>query len=85
MSTAFGTMGDWDFLYANALLEPDPNRLRERIASAEAAINERLNALVESPPDNPEKVALIDALRALHVLPARRSRAANPISYGTEA
>ena len=77
-------MGDWDFLYASALLEPDANRLRERITSAEAAIKERLEALAESPPDNPEKVALIDALRALHVLPARRSRAANPISYGTE-
>jgi hypothetical protein len=77
-------MGHWDFLYANALLEPDANRLRERITSAEAAIKERLEALAESPADDPEKVALIDALRALHVLPARRSRAANPISYGTE-
>ena len=84
LNTALSAMGDWDFLYANALLEPDANRLRERIASAEAAINERLNALVESPPDNPEKAALIDALRTLHVLPARRSRAANPISFGTE-
>jgi len=78
-------MGDWDFLYANALLEPDANRLRERITTAEAAIEERLKALAESPPDNAEKVALIDALQALHVLPARRSRAANPISYGTES
>ena len=75
MSTAIANYGDWDFLYANALLEPDGNRLPERIGAAEAAINERLKAIVNR--DNPEKVALVDALRALHALRVRRGRTAN--------
>ena len=74
MSTAIANYGDWDFLYANALLEPDGNRLLERITAAEAAINERLQVLTQRPDDNREKTALIDALRVLHALRARRSR-----------
>jgi hypothetical protein len=85
MGTTIANYGEWDFLYANALLEPDGDRLLERITAAEAAIDERLKALANSPSHNPEKAALIDALRALHTLQARRSRAANPISYGIES
>ena len=83
MSTAIANYGDWDFLFANALLEPDGDRLPERIVAAEAAINERLKAIGNR--DNPEKEALGDALRTLHALGARRSRATNPISYGPES
>jgi hypothetical protein len=57
-------------LYANALLEPDGQRLPERIAAAEAAINERLKAIAHQ--DNTEKMALVDALRALQALRSRR-------------
>ena len=84
MSTAaIAHYGDWEFLYVNALLEPDVNRLAARITAAEAAANERLKAIANS--DNSERAALMDALRALHDLRARRSRAANPISHGAES
>jgi hypothetical protein len=72
MSTAIATFGDWDFLFANALLEPDRHRLPERIGAAEAAINERLKAIGNG--DDPEKEALVDALRALHALRSRPTR-----------
>ena len=72
MSTAIANYGDWDFLYANALLEPDGNRLPERISAAEVAINERLEALGNR--DNSEKAALTDALRALQALRSSRGR-----------
>jgi hypothetical protein len=75
MSTAIANYGDWDFLFANALLEPDRDRLPERIGAAEAAINERLKAIGNR--DDPEKEALVDALRALQAL--RRRSPANPI------
>lgn len=85
MGTTIANYGEWDFLYANALLEPDGNRLPERITAAVAAINLRLQEITTGPGDNAERCALIDALRALHALQARRSRAANPISRGTES
>jgi hypothetical protein len=69
-STTIASYGDWDFLFANALLEPDGDRLLERISAAEAAINDRLKAIGHT--DSPEKEALVDALRALHALQARR-------------
>ena len=72
MSTAIANYGDWDFLYANALLEPDGNRLPERISAAEVAINERLEVIGNR--DNSEKAALVDALRALQALRASRGR-----------
>ena len=72
MSTAIANYGDWDFLFANALLEPDRDRLPERISAAEVAINERLNAMGNR--DNAEKEALVDALRALQALRSRRGR-----------
>jgi hypothetical protein len=75
MSTAISDLGGWDVLYANALLEPDQNRLLERITAAETAINERLNAMGNR--DNAEEEALVDALRVLHALRSRRGRTAN--------
>ena len=72
MATAVTSSGNWDFLYANALLEPNVDRLAERITVAERSINERLKELGNR--DNPEKVALVDALRALHALRARQAR-----------
>jgi hypothetical protein len=72
MSTAIANYGDWGFLFANALLEPDRDRLPERISAAEVAINERLNAMGNR--DNAEKEALVDSLRALQALRSRRGR-----------
>ena len=72
MSTAIANYGDWDFLYANALLEPDGNRLPERISAAEVAINERLEAIGNR--DNSERAALTDALRTLQTLRSRRGQ-----------
>jgi hypothetical protein len=72
MSTAIASFGDWDFLYANALLEPDGNRLPERISAAEVAINERLEAIGNR--DNSERAALTDALRTLQTLRSRRGQ-----------
>jgi hypothetical protein len=76
MATAVTRFGNWDFLYANALLEPDRDRLAERITAAENAINERLKELANR--DTPEKVALVDAVRTLRVLRARQTRAGLP-------
>jgi hypothetical protein len=81
MSTAIANYGDWDFLFANALLEPDGDRLPERIRAAQAAINERLKAIANGSADNAEKAALADALRALRSLRVRRSTA-NPVLTG---
>jgi hypothetical protein len=79
-STTIASYGDWDFLFANALLEPDGDRLVERIRVAEAAINQRLQEIANRSADNSEKEALLDALRALHSLAARKAGA--PTSFG---
>jgi hypothetical protein len=79
-STAIASYGDWDFLFANALLEPDGDRLLERIRVAEAAINQRLQEIANRSADNSEKEALLDALRALHSLAARKP--GDPTSFG---
>ncbi len=70
MATSVTGASEWEFLFANVLLEPDNNRLPERIAAAEAAINERSKALRDEP-DSSEKHALVRALRALQL---RRDR-----------
>jgi hypothetical protein len=80
MSTASANYGDWEFLFVNALIEPDADQLPARISAAEAAINERLKAIANR--DNPEKLALVDALRTLRLLQARRSRATNHVLTG---
>ena len=77
MSTTIANYENWDFLYASALLEPDGNRLPERLTAAEAAINERLKAIENGSARDSEKIALLDALRALQALRARRARTAN--------
>ncbi len=71
-STTVASYGDWDFLFANALLEPDGDRLLERIRVAEAAINQRLQEIANHSADNSERDALLDALRALHSLQGSR-------------
>jgi hypothetical protein len=77
MATAVTSSENWDFLYANALLEPDRDRLPERIVAAKQAINQRLDELGNA--DNLEKHALMDALRALQALSARQTRTRIPL------
>ena len=72
MATAVTSPSSWDCLYTNALLEPDGNRLPERITAAEDAMNERLKSLANG--DNPEKAALVDALRTLQTLRACKTQ-----------
>jgi hypothetical protein len=79
MSTAIANYGEWESLYANVLLEPNEDRLSERIAAAEPAIRVRLKVIAHRPADDPEKPALTDALGALQVFCPRRRRMANPI------
>ena len=67
MGTTVANYGEWDFLYLNALLEPDGNRLPERITAAVAAINLHLQEMANGPGDNAERFALIDALGALQL------------------
>ena len=49
MGTTVANYGEWDFLYPNALLEPDGNRLPERITAAVAAINLHLQEMANGP------------------------------------
>jgi hypothetical protein len=79
MSTAIANYGYWEFLYANVLLEPNEDRLSERIAAAEHAIRARLSVIAYRPADDPEKTALTDALGALQFLRARRRQISNPL------
>ena len=75
--------GEWDFLYANALLESDGTAKRANHCCGSS--DQRTSQGVGQLSNNPETAALIDALRALHSVQARRNRAANPITYGTES
>ncbi len=59
----------WQELYRAALLEVDPEQLRQRIDDAEKAIHERSEELRQAGDQvNEEQGAMADALRALRVL-----------------
>jgi len=72
VATAVTSSGNWDFLYSNALLEPERDRLPERITAAEQAINDRFKELANC--NDPEKAALVDALRTLQTLRTRKTQ-----------
>ncbi len=61
----------WRTLYSEALLEPDPQQLPEKIARAEAAIYTRMKRLKASPKDQIERQALDDALTSLRAMKKR--------------
>ena len=84
MGSTIANYGEWDFLYANALLEPDGNRLKERITAAEAAINERLKALANCPSSNPETAALI-VMHSERSMPSRLSEVGQRTPFLTES
>jgi hypothetical protein len=68
----------WQELYRAALLEVQPEQLRQRIDAAEKAIYERSEELRQADnPVNQEQAAMADALRALRVLAQSECQAGN--------
>jgi hypothetical protein len=59
---------EWQNEYAAALVELDREKLSERVAAAEAAIFNRLQAISQSSDHKAERQAIEDALTALRVL-----------------
>lgn len=62
---------EWQQPYQDAILEADPEKLREKIAAAETAIIRRTEQLEGSPDSQVEREAMKNALEALYVLRAR--------------
>ena len=58
----------WQKPYLDAMLEMNPERLKDRVASAEAAIQLRLRELPDSPDSKAERQFLVDARNGLSVL-----------------
>ena len=58
----------WRREFEAALLEGDPQTLRQRVDAAEAAIFLRSQALVESPHGHAEQQAISDAIRTLRAI-----------------
>jgi hypothetical protein len=67
---------EWQKPLQEALLEFDHHRLQERVATAEAAISNRLLALSGIPNSEAERQAIRDALALLRFLKDRSSRIA---------
>jgi hypothetical protein len=59
---------DWQKPYLDAMLEMNPDRLKDRVACAEAAIQLRLRELGDSPDSQAERQCLADARNGLVVL-----------------
>lgn len=57
---------EWEKAYREALLELNAEKLRARIFDAETAILKRVKALQTSSDGHRERVAIADALNALH-------------------
>ena len=55
----------WQREFENALLEANPQTLRQRVDAAEAALFLRSQALAGSAPDQAEQQAIFDAIRIL--------------------
>ena len=58
----------WQREFEAALLEGDPQTLRQRVDAAEAAIVLRSQALAESAQGHAEQQAISDAIRALRAI-----------------
>jgi hypothetical protein len=59
---------EWQQIYQDAVLELDKDRLRERVAAAEAAIFSRLQALSPTVDSLSERHAIEDAQATLRIL-----------------
>ena len=58
----------WQREFEAALLEDDPQKLRQLVDAAEAAIFLRSQAMVESPQGHPEQQAISDAIQTLRAI-----------------
>lgn len=58
----------WQREFEAALLEGDPQTLRQRVDAAEAAMFQRAQALAESPQGHAEQAAISDAIRTLRAI-----------------
>ena len=70
----------WQKPYLDAMLEINPDRLKDRVASAEAAIQLRLRELAGSPDSQAERQCLADARNGLLVL--KKETSATPGKHG---
>ena len=73
----------WQKPYLDAMLEMNPDRLKERVACAEAAIELRLRELADSPDAQAERQSLSDARNGLLVL--KRETPAVPGNHGVSS
>jgi hypothetical protein len=73
----------WQKPYLDAMLEINPDRLKDRVASAEAAIQLRLRELADSPDSQAERQCLADARNGLLVL--KKETSAPPSDYGVSS
>ena len=73
----------WQKPYLDAMLEMNPDRLKDRVASAEAAIQLRLRELGDSPDSQAERQCLADARNGLLVL--KRETPAVPSDHGVSS
>lgn len=58
----------WQREFEAALVDGDPQTLRQRVDAAEAALFLRSQALAGSAPDDPEHQAISDAVRTLRAI-----------------
>ena len=70
----------WQKPYLDAMLEMNQDRLKDRVASAEAAIQLRLRELADSPDSQTERQCLADARNGLLVL--KKETSAPPSNHG---
>jgi hypothetical protein len=74
---------DWQKPYLDAMLEMNPDRLQDRVACAEAAIQLRLRELADSPDSQAERQCLADARNGLVVL--KNETSAPPSDHGVSS
>jgi CheY-like chemotaxis protein len=69
MAAVWEPVEDWKQLYQSAMLEFDPDKLKDRLELAQHAVEDRMNALTQSSVKDPaERQQLQDALSGLRVL-----------------
>src|SRR3984893_266486 len=73
----------WQKPYLDAMLEMNPDRIKDRVASAEAAIQLRLRELADAPESQLERQCLADARNGLLVL--EKETAAPPSNHGVSS
>ena len=73
----------WQKPYLDAMLETNLDRLKDCVASAEAAIQLRLQELADSPGSQAERQCLADARNGLLVL--KKETSAAPSNHGVSS